>query len=235
MATLEEIVNQLESLTPESLDELGRYVRYLKWRQGPSPEAAAGQPWAFDFVEHFRRAMISADHDPSGMEIQVGEAACDGDSRMALWQHPPIGLRVGGEWSFRPGRLQVLPSWERDPSQSRFWSAPLLQRRTRPYPWERGRFSWIDKISGLQRYLAHFWVVQPGMVLSCEALFPSMPEHELDHGCSCSFQKNLRQLCWLRPIHSLNPEQASLSVFFERGYLCLSDAATTILICAEAI
>jgi hypothetical protein len=90
MATLEEIVNQLESLTPESLDELGRYVRYLKWRQGPSPKAAAGQPWAFDFVEHFRRAMISADHDPSGMEIQVGEAACDGDSRMALWQHPPV-------------------------------------------------------------------------------------------------------------------------------------------------
>jgi hypothetical protein len=90
MATLEEIVNQLESLTPESLDELDRFVRYLKWRQGPSQKAEVGQPWGFDFVEHFRRAMITADHDPSGMEIQVGEAACEGDSRMALWQHPPV-------------------------------------------------------------------------------------------------------------------------------------------------
>jgi hypothetical protein len=24
------------------------------------------------------------------MEVQIGEAACDGDWRMALWQHPPV-------------------------------------------------------------------------------------------------------------------------------------------------
>jgi hypothetical protein len=41
-------------------------------------------------VEHFRRALVSADHDPAGMEIQVGEATCSGDSLMALWQHPPV-------------------------------------------------------------------------------------------------------------------------------------------------
>jgi hypothetical protein len=90
MANLEEVVNQAESLTPESLEELARFIEYLKWKQGPLAAEATGQPWAFDFVENFRRAIVSADHDPAGMEVQVGEAACGGDWRMALWQHPPV-------------------------------------------------------------------------------------------------------------------------------------------------
>jgi hypothetical protein len=90
MATLEEIADQLESLTPKSLDELARFVEYLKWKQAPTSEETTGRPWAFDFVEHFRRAIVTADHDPAGMEVQVGEAVCEGDSRMALWQHPPV-------------------------------------------------------------------------------------------------------------------------------------------------
>ncbi len=90
MTTLEEIANQLDSLTPESLAELARFVAYLKWKQSPTPAQTTGQPWTFDFVEHFRRAIVTADHDPAGMEVQVGETACDGDWRMALWQHPPV-------------------------------------------------------------------------------------------------------------------------------------------------
>lgn len=90
MVQLEEIVSQLESLTPESLAELGRFVEYLKWKQAPLPAAGGGQSWAFDFVEHFRRAVLTADYDPAGMEVQVGEAVCAGASRMALWQHPPV-------------------------------------------------------------------------------------------------------------------------------------------------
>jgi len=90
MATLEEIVGMLDALTAESLDELARFIKYLKWRQGPALAGRGGQPWAFDFVEHFRRAIVSADHNPAGMEVQVGEAVCGGDSRMALWQHPPV-------------------------------------------------------------------------------------------------------------------------------------------------
>lgn len=90
MTTLEEIVNQLESLTPESLAEVSRFVDYVKWKQDPVSARSTGQPWSFDFVEHFRRAIVSADYDPAGMEVQIGEAACDGDLRMALWQHPPV-------------------------------------------------------------------------------------------------------------------------------------------------
>ncbi len=90
MTDLEQIVDELESLAPESLAELARFVEYLKWKQRPVQAESTGQSWMFDFVEHFRRSIITADHDPAGMEVQIGEAACGGDSRMALWQHPPV-------------------------------------------------------------------------------------------------------------------------------------------------
>jgi hypothetical protein len=90
MPTLEEILSQLDTLSSESLAELAGFVEYLKWKQGPAPETAGGRPWVYDFVEHFRRASVTADHNAAGMEVQVGEAACDGDWRMALWQHPPV-------------------------------------------------------------------------------------------------------------------------------------------------
>jgi hypothetical protein len=90
MANLEEIVNQLESLTEGNLGEVARFVEYLRWKQGVAPMGAGGQSWNFDFVENFRRASVSADQDPAGMEVQVGEASCGGDLRMALWQHPPV-------------------------------------------------------------------------------------------------------------------------------------------------
>lgn len=90
MVSLEEIAHELDTLTPESLAELARFVDYLKWQQGTARAQVPGQLWTFDLVEHFRQAMVTADHDTAGMEVQVGEAACDGDSRMALWQHPPV-------------------------------------------------------------------------------------------------------------------------------------------------
>lgn len=90
MANMEEIVSQLDSLTPESLAELAHFITYLKWKQAPAATGRAAHPWTFDFVEHFRRAILTADQDPAGMEIQISEAACAGDLRMALWQHPPV-------------------------------------------------------------------------------------------------------------------------------------------------
>jgi hypothetical protein len=89
MTTLEELINELESLTPQSVDELARFVRYLKWKQVPG-QAVSGGAWSFDFVEHFRRAVVSAEQDSTGMEVNVGEAACSGEWRMSLWEHPPL-------------------------------------------------------------------------------------------------------------------------------------------------
>ena len=47
MASLEEIVRQLESLEPASLAELAGFIDYLKWKQGPHFAAAGGMTWQF--------------------------------------------------------------------------------------------------------------------------------------------------------------------------------------------
>lgn len=90
MATIESIIDQLDSLTPASLEELANFLEYLAWKQAPSLTTFEGQPWQYDFVEHFRSAVVTASHDLAGMEVQIGEASCDKQSRMALWQHPPV-------------------------------------------------------------------------------------------------------------------------------------------------
>jgi hypothetical protein len=90
MPTLDEIVEELEPLTADSLEELAHFVEYLKWKQGLVPRKDNGRTWTFDFVEHFRTASVSAEHGRAGMEAQVGEAACGGEARMALWEHPPV-------------------------------------------------------------------------------------------------------------------------------------------------
>jgi hypothetical protein len=90
MPSLNQIVGDLESLSPESLQELARFVDYLKWKEAPAAQPGAASPWSFDFVEEFHRAAVSAERGSAGMDVQVGEAACNGEWRMALWQHPPI-------------------------------------------------------------------------------------------------------------------------------------------------
>ncbi|MFC2029528.1 hypothetical protein ACFLWA_02225 [Chloroflexota bacterium] len=80
----------MDPLGADSLAEVARYVDYLRWKEGSAAEPSAGKPRSYDFVEHFRKATVTVDHDPAGLDVQVGEAACDGDWRMALWQHPPL-------------------------------------------------------------------------------------------------------------------------------------------------
>jgi hypothetical protein len=89
MTILEDLIDELQGLSPEALGEVARFVEFLKWRQGPAPVQTAGV-WTFDFVEHLRQAIVTAESDPAGMEVKVGEAACAGEWRMALWQHPPL-------------------------------------------------------------------------------------------------------------------------------------------------
>jgi hypothetical protein len=90
MASLDEIIVRLGSLSEESLAEVSRFVSYIEWRQTPEPQAGTNRPWSFDFVEHFRAAQISADGDQAGMDVQVGETTCQEEQQMALWQHPPV-------------------------------------------------------------------------------------------------------------------------------------------------
>ena len=90
MRNLDEIVGEMESLSPASLEELARFVEYLKWKDAPLHAQGAGGSWSFDLIEEFHRAIVSAERSPAGMDVKVGEAACDGQWRMALWQHPPV-------------------------------------------------------------------------------------------------------------------------------------------------
>jgi len=90
MATLEEIVEELESLTPESLSELALMVEYLKWKQSEALAQTGGRAWVVNLIELFRSATTTSDHDTAGMEVRVGEAVCDAEPRMALWEHPPV-------------------------------------------------------------------------------------------------------------------------------------------------
>jgi hypothetical protein len=90
MKTLEEIVNALETLDQEHLEDVARYVEYQRWKQGLTMRGDPERLWVFDFIEHFRRAAVSASDDSAGMEVQIGEAISGGDMRIALWQHPPV-------------------------------------------------------------------------------------------------------------------------------------------------
>jgi hypothetical protein len=46
--------------------------------------------WNYDFLAKFGEAKIGAQRDRAGMEVQVGDATCDGITKRALWEHPPL-------------------------------------------------------------------------------------------------------------------------------------------------
>lgn len=54
------------------------------------PPIKTGQAWEFDFVAQFAQAEISAQRDRAGLEVKVADATCDGVTKPALWEHPPL-------------------------------------------------------------------------------------------------------------------------------------------------
>ncbi len=92
MATVEEITALLQGLPEASLDQVRQFVQSLREQERGRGAEPGVQPsaWSFDFLEHFRDATLSASRDPSGMECKVADATCDGVTRAALWEHPPV-------------------------------------------------------------------------------------------------------------------------------------------------
>lgn len=78
MATLEEIIALLKTLSPASLDAVRAFAESLKQQE------ARANAWSFDFLAHFNEASFS------GMEVKVAEAMCAQVTRRALWEHPPM-------------------------------------------------------------------------------------------------------------------------------------------------
>jgi hypothetical protein len=87
---LERIVERIGGLSEEGLEELAGFVEYLRWKHAPAGAPSEGRSWSYDFCEHLGRAAVTADLNPAGMDVQVGETTCSGEERMALWQHPPV-------------------------------------------------------------------------------------------------------------------------------------------------
>ncbi|MGB8648029.1 MAG: hypothetical protein WCF84_22530 [Anaerolineae bacterium] len=85
--TNNELMTLVNQLSDESLQKLREYAEFLKWRE---IQAESKQAWAFNFIEHFGNAQRGAERDTAGLEIKVGDAACAGVSRAALWEHPPV-------------------------------------------------------------------------------------------------------------------------------------------------
>jgi len=78
MTTIEEITALLKDLSPDSLETVRALIESLREKD------ARAVKWSFDFLEHFAEATRA------GMEIKVAEAICAGETRRALWEHPPM-------------------------------------------------------------------------------------------------------------------------------------------------
>lgn len=85
LTTLEEITSRLKDLPQDRLEQVLRFVESLVQRKKIAPSH-----WSFDFLENFREAITGSSRDPAGMEIKVGDATCNGQTRAALWEHPPL-------------------------------------------------------------------------------------------------------------------------------------------------
>lgn len=65
--------------------------------------------WSFDFVEQFSQAKISAQRERAGLEVKAADATCDGVTKRALWEHPPLaGAAIVSYALPIPPRLRAL-------------------------------------------------------------------------------------------------------------------------------
>jgi hypothetical protein len=84
--------DSIAALAPEDQARVAEYVSYLRWRadQAQAASQAAGHPWCYSLLENFASADVRASKSPAGMEVKLAEAVVGGESRPALWQHPPV-------------------------------------------------------------------------------------------------------------------------------------------------
>lgn len=83
MSRRDELLALLENLSENDLQRVRAFVESL-------PRDSARAAWAYYFIAHFEHAAKTASRDAAGMEIKIGDAICDGVTRAALWEHPPV-------------------------------------------------------------------------------------------------------------------------------------------------
>ncbi len=83
------LIHQIEQLSAESQAKLAEYVAFLQWQEAQA-QAAQAQDWSFSFIEAFKEAAVFASQGPAGMDVNMAPATVGGETRPALWAHPPL-------------------------------------------------------------------------------------------------------------------------------------------------
>jgi hypothetical protein len=86
---LSKLSNRIEQLSAESRARLTDFVTYLEWQENQQ-QVQVAQGWSYSFIEAFKDAAIQASQDKAGMDVKLGPATVGGESRPALWAHPPL-------------------------------------------------------------------------------------------------------------------------------------------------
>ncbi len=92
MSDAENLQAQIDALSPADQALVREFVAYLRWRRADPCERDGDreQDWRYNFLEFFSEADVRASKDMKGMEVKTAMAVVAGESRPALWQHPPI-------------------------------------------------------------------------------------------------------------------------------------------------
>ncbi|GIK43608.1 MAG: hypothetical protein BroJett011_74410 [Chloroflexota bacterium] len=83
------LIQQIEQLSAESQAKLAEYVAFLQWQEAQA-QAAEAQGWSFSFIEAFKEAAVYASREAAGLDVSMAPATVGGETRPALWAHPPV-------------------------------------------------------------------------------------------------------------------------------------------------
>lgn len=88
----DDLSDQIAALPATDQTLVREFLAFLKWRQNNPHEGqvASYHTWAYNFLEHFAQADVRATKEPAGMEVKAAVAGVGGQTRPALWEHPPV-------------------------------------------------------------------------------------------------------------------------------------------------
>jgi hypothetical protein len=89
LKNLSQLISQMKQLSPESRVSLGQYIEFLQWQEARR-QAQSAKSWSFSFIEAYKEAFVSTTEDPAGLDVKMAPALVGGESRPALWAHPPV-------------------------------------------------------------------------------------------------------------------------------------------------
>lgn len=91
MNDLTHFIEQIQQLSPANQAKLADYIAFLRWQETEGAATArAASDWSFSFIEAFKEAAVYASQEPAGMDVKMAPATVGGQSRPALWAHPPL-------------------------------------------------------------------------------------------------------------------------------------------------